>query len=116
MWAVAGLSDESSEGGGRGLSVLAQEGVVKRGQTRLKTSSRLPEGTRAHMIAAAPAERTAPILKSAPRQSQSKQRILGGDIRGQFLLVEQPWGIIGCNVVNALCLVFDGPQLTWREL
>lgn len=35
--------------------------------------------------------------------------------RGRFLLVEQEWGIIGRNVLNAVPLLFDGPHLTWNE-
>lgn len=35
--------------------------------------------------------------------------------RGQFLLVDQPWGILGRNVLNALTLLLDGPKLTWVE-
>ena len=33
--------------------------------------------------------------------------------RGQFLLIEQPWGILGRNILNQLPLVFDGPRLMW---
>jgi hypothetical protein len=35
--------------------------------------------------------------------------------RGQFLLVDQAWGILGRNVLNALTLLLDGPRLTWEE-
>lgn len=35
--------------------------------------------------------------------------------RGQFLLIDQSWGIIGRNVLNAVSLIFDGPNLTWDE-
>jgi predicted aspartyl protease len=35
--------------------------------------------------------------------------------RGQFLLVDQEWGIIGRNVLNLLTLVFDGPQRIWER-
>jgi hypothetical protein len=35
--------------------------------------------------------------------------------RGQFLLVEQKWGILGRNVLNAVPLLLDGPRLTWDE-
>jgi hypothetical protein len=35
--------------------------------------------------------------------------------RGQFLLIEQEWGILGRNVLNALALLLDGPGLTWEE-
>lgn len=33
--------------------------------------------------------------------------------RGQFLLIEREWGIIGRNILNALPLLLDGPRLTW---
>ena len=36
--------------------------------------------------------------------------------RGQFLLIDQEWGILGRNVLNALSLLFDGSQLKWREV
>jgi predicted aspartyl protease len=35
--------------------------------------------------------------------------------RGQFLLSDQPHGVLGRNVLNALPLLFDGPALTWAE-
>lgn len=35
--------------------------------------------------------------------------------RGQFLLVDQAWGILGRNVLNAIPLLLNGPQLTWEE-
>jgi predicted aspartyl protease len=35
---------------------------------------------------------------------------------GQFLLIDEPFGILGRNVMNALKLVFDGPRQTWEEL
>lgn len=38
---------------------------------------------------------------------------LGLTFRGQYLIIEQEWGIIGRNVLNALSLTFDGPRLTW---
>ena len=37
----------------------------------------------------------------------------GKVFRGQFLLIEQEWGILGRNILNALPLLFDGPQLVW---
>ncbi|MFQ5611297.1 MAG: hypothetical protein ACE5H9_04100 [Anaerolineae bacterium] len=36
--------------------------------------------------------------------------------RGQFLLVEQAWGFLGRNVLNAVPLLLDGPRLNWKEL
>jgi hypothetical protein len=35
--------------------------------------------------------------------------------RGQYLVVDQPWGILGRNVLNAIPLLLDGPSLTWTE-
>lgn len=37
------------------------------------------------------------------------------NFRGQFLLAEQPWGILGRNVLNEIALLLDGPQLVWEE-
>jgi hypothetical protein len=35
--------------------------------------------------------------------------------RGQFLLIDQAWGILGRNVLNAVSLLLDGPRLVWDE-
>ena len=35
--------------------------------------------------------------------------------RGQFLMIDQWWGILGRNVLNAVSLLLDGPYLTWDE-
>ena len=35
--------------------------------------------------------------------------------RGQFLLVDQIYGILGRNVLNEVPLLLDGPQLSWNE-
>src|SRR4051812_29274260 len=35
--------------------------------------------------------------------------------RGQFLLIDQECGVLGRNVLNAVRLVLDGPQLAWDE-
>ena len=40
---------------------------------------------------------------------------LGKVFRGQFLIVEQDYGILGRNVLNALSLHLDGPNLAWSE-
>ncbi|MBM4049549.1 MAG: hypothetical protein FJ279_31020 [Planctomycetes bacterium] len=39
----------------------------------------------------------------------------GRAFRGQFLLIDQAWGIIGRNVLNAIPLLLNGPHLTWDE-
>jgi hypothetical protein len=38
---------------------------------------------------------------------------LSRTFRGQFLLVEQEWGILGRNILNSLPLLLDGPRLNW---
>ncbi len=35
--------------------------------------------------------------------------------RGQYLLIDQAWGILGRNVLNAVALILDGPNHTWDE-
>lgn len=35
--------------------------------------------------------------------------------KGQFLVVDQEWGLIGRDVLNHLSLLFDGPRLQWGE-
>jgi hypothetical protein len=35
--------------------------------------------------------------------------------RGQFLLVDQEWGILGRNILNTITLLLDGPRLAWDE-
>lgn len=39
----------------------------------------------------------------------------GRTFRGRFLLIDQPWGILGRNILNAVGLFFDGPRLVWEE-
>jgi len=40
---------------------------------------------------------------------------LGRRFAGQFLLVDQPTGILGRNILNALTILFDGPNRKWSE-
>lgn len=40
---------------------------------------------------------------------------LGRTFKGQFLIIEQPWGVLGRNLTNHLRLLLDGPSLTWEE-
>jgi len=35
--------------------------------------------------------------------------------RGQSLLIEHAWSILGRNVLNAVAILLDGPNLSWRE-
>ena len=52
---------------------------------------------------------------SIARAVRAEMIFLGLTFRGQFLLVEQDWGIIGRNVLNAASLTFDGPKLSWEK-
>ncbi|MBV9923791.1 MAG: retroviral-like aspartic protease family protein [Acidobacteria bacterium] len=40
---------------------------------------------------------------------------LGLTFRGQFLLVEQDWGIIGRNILNSVSVTYNGPKLSWDK-
>ena len=40
---------------------------------------------------------------------------LGKKFTGQFLLTDQPMGILGRNILNALSITFDGPRGKWDE-
>ena len=35
--------------------------------------------------------------------------------RGEFLAIDQAWGILGRNILNAGPLLLDGPRLSWDE-
>jgi len=39
----------------------------------------------------------------------------GRTFRGQFLLIDQAWGILGRNVLNAVPILLNGPNLVWDE-
>jgi hypothetical protein len=39
----------------------------------------------------------------------------GRSFRGQYLVVEQEYGILGRNLLNAVPLLLDGPRLSWAE-
>ncbi|PIW20453.1 MAG: hypothetical protein COW33_02265 [Anaerolineae bacterium CG17_big_fil_post_rev_8_21_14_2_50_57_27] len=40
---------------------------------------------------------------------------LGKKFKGQFLLIDQPIGTMGRNILNAIALVLDGPRGEWSE-
>ncbi|MBI3241192.1 MAG: clan AA aspartic protease [Chloroflexi bacterium] len=46
---------------------------------------------------------------------QAELQFLRRTFRGQFLLIDQPIGILGRNVLNTVRLVLDGPRLSWDE-
>ena len=40
---------------------------------------------------------------------------LGRKFTGQFLLIDQPAGILGRNILNEISILFDGPHTKWDE-
>lgn len=42
-------------------------------------------------------------------------QFLGKSFRGQFLLIDNWYGVLGRNVLNNLSLLFDGPSGQWTE-
>lgn len=40
--------------------------------------------------------------------------LAGRSFRGRFVVIDQELGILGRNVLNSLCLLFDGPRLSWE--
>lgn len=53
--------------------------------------------------------------KSLSRVVSIELLFLQRTFKGRFLIIDQPWGVLGRNVTNRLCLVLDGPALTWDE-
>jgi hypothetical protein len=45
-----------------------------------------------------------------------EMQFLGKSFRGQFLLVDGDYGIIGRNILNNLSLHLDGPAQNWTEV
>ena len=44
---------------------------------------------------------------------QLELQFFGRVFRGQFLIVENDHGILGRNILNAISLTLDGPNLNW---
>src|SRR5437867_2405442 len=53
--------------------------------------------------------------RSTAAAAQLEMIFLSRVFKGQFLLVEQGWGVIGRNVLNQMSLLLDGGKLNWRE-
>ena len=41
---------------------------------------------------------------------------LGLTFRGRYLLIDQPDGVLGRNILNQLNLTFNGPKLLWDKI
>ena len=46
---------------------------------------------------------------------QLEMIFLGRKFAGKFLVINQPVGIIGRNILNAISILFDGPRSRWEE-
>lgn len=44
---------------------------------------------------------------------QLEMSFLRWNFRGQFLLNDQEFGILGRNILNAIAFCLDGPNMTW---
>ena len=53
--------------------------------------------------------------KSLAPVVQMELVFLGKSFRGQFLLVDAPYGFLGRNILNNISLLLDGPSLNWME-
>jgi predicted aspartyl protease len=40
---------------------------------------------------------------------------LGKRFKGQFLLIDQPLGVLGRNILNSVAILLDGPRSNWDE-
>lgn len=40
---------------------------------------------------------------------------LGKKFTGTFLMIDQPMGILGRNILNSISILFDGPRSKWEE-
>jgi hypothetical protein len=52
---------------------------------------------------------------SVSQAVRAEMVFLGLTFRGQSLIVEQEWGIIGKNVLNVVTLTYNGPKLSWER-
>jgi hypothetical protein len=53
--------------------------------------------------------------KSSAVAVTAELQFLGKSFRGQFLLVDGSYGILGRNILNSLSILFDGPSRIWME-
>ena len=52
---------------------------------------------------------------SVINMAELELEFLGRKFKGQFLLIDQPVGYLGRNILNYLRIVFDGIQKKWEE-
>jgi predicted aspartyl protease len=52
---------------------------------------------------------------SMVNMAELELEFLGRKFKGQFLLVDQPIGYLGSNILNNLRILLDGPRGKWNE-
>lgn len=60
----------------------------------------------AQLVAFDGTKSTAPIV-------QLELEMLGKSFRGQFILIDGEYGILGRNILNSLTVLLDGPARSW---
>ena len=68
----------------------------------------LPDAKQYELEAFNGAKSTAPAVTA-------ELQFLNKSFRGQFLLIDGWYGVLGRNVLNSLSLLFDGPARKWME-
>jgi hypothetical protein len=53
--------------------------------------------------------------KSTAPSITAELEFLGKTFRGQFILIDRWYGILGRNILNNLSILFDGPNAKWIE-
>ncbi len=53
--------------------------------------------------------------RSMAQVAQLEILFLGKSFRGQFLIIDGPYGYLGRNILNSVSLLLDGPLLNWTE-
>lgn len=81
--------------------------------------SLVPASAAEHLNAISPDQRSYELMSFDGTTTQSRVAhlemiFLKQTFRGDFLIVEGNWGIIGRNILNAVPLLFNGPLLTWE--
>jgi hypothetical protein len=67
-----------------------------------------PDAERYELVAFDGAKSTAPAVIA-------ELQFLGKSFRGQFLVIDGWYGILGRNILNNLSILLDGPSQKWLE-
>ena len=80
----------------------------------------VPRAALGHLGATAAPDRRYELVAFDGRTSEAEIVILElvfcrRTFRGQFVLADQAYGVLGRNILNAVPLLLDGPRLAWTE-